>query len=178
MLFFAAAEAETESSLLGSLGVDVRLLIVQAVAFLVLLWVLSKFVYPVLASMLEKREATIREGIEAAQDAEKKADEAKAEVAEVLENARKQASKIMASAKNEAASVLEAANTTATERTERMIAKANNDIEKQVESARQSLRDETVSLVALATEKVVGATVTEKIDQKVIASALKDAEGK
>lgn len=178
MLFFATTEVEAEPSLLGSLGVDVRLLIVQAAAFLVLLWVLSKFVYPVLASMLEKREATIREGIEAAQDAEKKADEAKAEVAEVLENARKQASKIMTSAKNEAASVLEAANTTATERTERMIAKANNDIEKQVESARQSLRNETISLVALATEKVVGATVTEKVDQKVIASALKDAEGK
>lgn len=178
MLFFAVAEAEAESGLIESLGIDVRLLIVQAAAFLVLLWVLSKFVYPVLASMLEKREAAIREGIEAARDAEQKADEAKAEVADVLENARRQASKIMASAKNEAASVLDAANTTATERTERMITKATGDIEKQVESARQSLRDETLSLVALATEKVVGATVTEKVDQKVIASALKDAEGK
>lgn len=177
-IFFASAEAAAgeKSDLLTSLGVDVRLLVVQMIAFLILLWVLTKFVYPVLSGMLEKREATIREGIEAAQDAEKKADEAKAEVAATLENARKQATKIMASAKNEAASVLEAASVTANERTERMIAKANNDIERQVESARKALRDETVGLVALATEKVVGATVTEKVDHKVIENALKNVK--
>ena len=118
MLFFAATEAAGEKGdLLGSLGIDVRLLIVQAIAFLILLWVLTKFVYPVLSGMLEKREATIREGVEAAQHAEQKATEANAEVEALLSNARKQAKAVIASAKEEAASIAETANDDAAKQT-------------------------------------------------------------
>lgn len=171
--------AETEAAKPGifeSLGVDWQLLIIQTVAFLVLLWVLTKFVYPALSSMLDKREATIQEGIKAAEEAEQKADASKAEIDKMLGEARKRASEITASAKNEAASVIEAADAAAAERTERMIAKANSEIEKEVTAARKQLRDETVSLVALATEKVIGTVVTDDVDKKVIASALKDAK--
>lgn len=177
MLLFAATEASGgNGGLLGSLGIDVRLLIVQSIAFLVLLWVLSKFVYPVLASMLDKREATIREGINAAQEAEQKADEAKAEMERLLDDARKQAGQIMSSAKSEAASVIEAADTAAVERAERIVADAQAQIEKDIQAAQKALHDETISLVALATEKVIGKAVTPEIDKKVIASAIKDVQ--
>lgn len=176
MLFFAATEATGgEPGLLGSLGIDVKLLVIQIIAFLLLLWVLTKFVYPVLASMLDKREATIREGMKAAQEAEQKATSANAEIEALLSNARKQASAVVASAKDEAASIVEAANDSATKQTERMLERANAEIEKEVEAAKKALRDETIDLVALATEKVVDGAMTGTIDKKVIASALKDA---
>ena len=178
MLFFAATEASGEASgdLLGSLGIDVQLLIVQAIAFLLLLWVLTKFVYPVLSGMLEKREATIREGIEAAEKAEKNAAQANEKVDKLLSDARKQAGDVVASAKEEAALIVEAANANATKQTEKMLERANAEIEKDVDTARKALRNETINLVALATEKVVGGAMTEKIDTKVVAAALKDAE--
>lgn len=177
MLFFASTEAAGEKGdLLSSLGIDVRLLIIQALAFLVLLWVLTKFIYPVLSGMLEKREATIREGIEAAQHAEQKATEANAEVEKLLSKARKQASEVVASAKGEATSIVEAANESATKQTERMLQRANAEIEKEVDTAKKALRSETIDLVAFATEKVIGGAMTDSIDKKVIASALKDAE--
>ena len=172
----AAAHGEEKADLLSSLGIDVRLLIVQTLAFLILLWVLTKFVYPVLSAMLDKREATIREGIEAAEKAEKNATEANAEVEKLLAKARKEAGAVIASAKDEAASIVETANENATKQTERMVARATADIEKEVESARGALRSETIGLVALATEKVVGGMVTDAVDKKVIAKALKDAE--
>lgn len=171
----AAVEA-AKPGIAESLGIDWRLLIVQGIAFLILLWVLSKFVYPVLSAALEKREVTIREGLRAAQEAEKKADSAKAEVDKLLEEARKQAGELLASAKNEASSVISAANDSASERTERMIADAHAQIEQDVASAKKALRDETINLVALATEKVIGKTMTPEIDKKVIAMAIKDAE--
>lgn len=174
MLFFAATEATGEGDLFSSLGIDVRLLVVQIVAFLIFLWALNKFVYPVISSMLEKREATIREGIEAAAKAEKNATEANAVAEELLSKARKQASALIASAKDEAAAITEDANESATKQTERMISKANAEIEREVEAAKKALRDETIGLVALATEKVVGDAMTDTIDKKVIASALKD----
>ncbi len=175
MLIFATTEVTGEKGdLLGSLGIDVRLLVVQAIAFLVLLWVLTKFVYPVLSGMLEKREATIREGVEAAEKAEKKATEANAEVEKLLADARKQAGAVIASAKDEAASIVETATDSASKQTEQMLKRANAEIEKDVDAARKALRDETISLVALATEKVVGGVVTDAVDKKVITSALKD----
>ncbi len=177
MLFFAATETTGEKAdLLTSLGVDVRLLVVQAIAFLILLWVLTKFVYPVLSGMLEKREATIREGIEASEKAEQNAAKANAEVEELLSKARKQAGEVISSAKEEAGSIIESANESATKQTERMLQRANAEIEKEVDTARKALRDETIGLVSLATEKVVGGAMTESIDKKVIASALKDAQ--
>ena len=171
----AATEAATPG-IAESLGIDWRLLIVQSIAFLILLGVLSKFVYPVLSSMLDKREATIREGIKAAQEAEHKADAAKAEVDEMLEHARKQARELLATAKSEAESVVETASVSAAERTDRMIAEAHAQIEQDVASAQKALRDETLNLVALATEKVIGKTVTPDVDKKVIASAIKEVE--
>lgn len=176
MLFFAATEAAGDSDLFTSLGIDVRLLVVQSIAFLIFLWALSKFVYPALSSMLDKREATIREGMEAAQQAEQKATEANAEVEALLGNARKQAAAVIASAKDEASSIIETANESATKQTERMVAKATAEIEKEVETAKKSLRDETISLVALATEKVVGDAMTDTIDEKVIAKAIKEVK--
>lgn len=176
MLFFAATEASGDSDLFSSLGIDVRLLVVQAIAFLILLWVLTKFVYPVLSSMLDKREATIREGIEAAQKAEERAAETNAEVEKLLSDARKQAAGVIASAKDEAATIVEAANENAAQQTERMVAKATADIEREVEVARKALRDETIGLVSLATEKVVGDVMTDSIDKKVIASALEEVK--
>ena len=178
MLFFAATEASGEKAdLLTSLGVDVRLLVIQAIAFLVLLWVLTKFVYPVLTGMLEKREATIREGIEAAQQAEQRATEANADIEALLSNARKQASAVIASAKDEAAAIAETANADATKQTERMLKKATDEIEREIENARQALRDETIDLVSLATEKVVGGAMTDSIDKKVIDQALSGLKG-
>lgn len=177
MLLFATTEAAGEKGdLLSSLGVDLRLLVIQAVAFLVLLWVLGKFVYPVLSGMLEKREATIREGLKAAEKAEQKAVEANAEVEELLSDARKQAKEVIALAKEEAAAIVETAHENAATQTERMLKKAGDEIEKEITSARKALRDETINLVALATEKVVAGAMTEKIDQKVIDLALKDSK--
>ena len=177
ILFFAATEATGEKGdILGSLGIDVRLLVIQAIAFLVLLWVLTKFVYPVLSGMLEKREATIREGIEAAENAEKNAAEANAEVEALLSNARKQAKTVIATAKDEAATIAETANADAAKQTERMLKKASDEIEREIENARKALRDETIGLVSLATEKVVGNVVTGDIDKKVIARAIEEAK--
>ena len=55
---FASAEAHAaeKADLFSSLGIDWKLLILQTVAFLILLVILRKWVYPPLAAMLDKRE--------------------------------------------------------------------------------------------------------------------------
>ena len=165
------ANASAEGASKGffeALGIDWTLLVIQTIAFLVLLWFLAKFVYPPLSRMLEKREADIEAGVKAAHEAEKKADAANEETAKLLKQARKDAAAIVATAKEEAAAVVSAAD--------RLIEDAEQEISKSVEAARKTLHNETIELVAQATEKVVGKAVDAKVDDAMIKNAIKEAK--
>lgn len=173
------AAAETEAAGGGffeALGIDWTLLIIQTLAFLVLLWFLAKFVYPPLTRMLEKRDADLEAGIKAAAEAEKKAADAKAEIAEMMKKARKEAGDIVTTAKEEAAAAVEAADAKSKARAERIVADAHVQIEKDIVAAKKALHNETLELVALATEKVVGKAATAKVDEAIIADAVKEAK--
>ncbi len=172
----ASAEGATEGGFFEALGIDWTLLAIQTVAFLVLLWFLAKFVYPPLTRMMEKRDADIEAGAKAAASAEKKADEAKAEVAKLMKQARLDASEIVTTAKEEATAALEKADAKSKDRAERIVADAHAQIEKDVEAAKKALHNETLELVALATEKVVGKTISAKIDDAVMVAAVKEAK--
>lgn len=170
------ATAAENKGFFEALGIDWQLLVLQTIAFLVLLWFLSKFVYPPLSRAIEKREADIEASVKAANDAEKKADEAKEAVEKLLKQARGEASEIVTTAKEEATAAIEAAESKAKVRGERLVADAHDQIEKDVIAAKKSLHNETLELVALATEKVIGKTVTSKVDEAVISAAVKEAK--
>lgn len=171
----ASAEA-TNSGIFEVLGIDWTLLAIQTLAFLVLLWFLAKFVYPPLTRSLEKRDADIEAGVKAAAEAEKKAADTKAEIAKLLKKARQEASEIVTTAKEEATASVEAADAKSKARAERIVADAHVQIEKDIVAAKKALHNETLNLVALATEKVVGKAVSDKVDDTVIAAAIKEAK--
>ncbi|AKM79909.1 TPA: ATP synthase F0 subunit B [Candidatus Saccharibacteria bacterium] len=172
---FASTEAgASDGGIFGALGIDLTMLIVQGIAFLILVWVLGKFVYPVFLKSVDERQAKIEEGSKAAAAAEKKASEAQEEVAKLLSEARKEAGFIVATAKEEANAAVEAADAKAKARAEKIVANATETIEKEVIAAKKALHNETIDLVAQATEKVLGHVVTDKVDEKVIAAAIKE----
>ncbi len=172
----STATATTKPDLLTSIGVDWKFLILQTIAFLILLWFLKKYIYPPLIKMLDKRDEMIEESVKAAHDAEKNATEAEAKTAKLMKDARKQADEMLSSAKTEAIQIVEAADKKSRERAEQIVADAEAEIGRSVNAARKSLRAETVSLVAEATEKVVRSTVDFRLDKKVVESAIKEVE--
>ena len=58
---FANSGASEKAGLFDSLGIDWALLAFQTVAFLILLFVLHKFVYPPMMEMLVKREKDLKQ---------------------------------------------------------------------------------------------------------------------
>ena len=58
--------ATDNSDLFGSLGINWTLLGLQTLAFLLLLFILKKFVYPPLLAMLDKRDEAVRASADAA----------------------------------------------------------------------------------------------------------------
>lgn len=176
LMSIAAAEAGQNGGLLGSLGIDWQLLIIQTIAFLILLLILGKYVYPPLNRMLEKREADIEASLRGVKEAETRIDKTKEDVAKILHDARKEAAELVGTAREESKTTIEAAEGKARDQAERIVADAKVQIAKEVATAKQELHDQTVELVARAAGKMLGRVVTPDIDKKLISSILKESK--
>lgn len=171
-----AETAEAKGDIFTALGIDWRLLILQIVAFIILVWLLGKFVYPLLMKSVDQRQADIEAAAKAAKEAQANANETQEETARLLEEARKQASDIVATAKLEATEFTNNTQEKARETAEKIVADAHDQLQKDVEAAKRELHDQTLELVALTTEKVVGKTNTKKADEALIAELLKESK--
>ena len=174
-VFASSASSSSEGDILSALGIDWMLLAIQLVAFLVLVWILGKFVYPVFVRIIDERQEKIEASVKAAEAAEQKAESAQDEVAKLLKEARKEAKEIVTTAKDEATAMVASSDAKAKQRAEKIVADAHDKIEKDVIAARKALHNDTIDLVALATEKVIGNVTDAKLDKKVIESAVKEA---
>lgn len=173
---FASAEPSTDGGVLGALGIDWTLLILQIVAFLVLVWLLGKFVYPVFMRIIDEREKKIEASVKAAEAAEKSAAAAQSDVEALLKEARKEAREIVTTAKDEATAMIDASDAKAKARAEKIVKEAHEQLEKDIVAARKTLHNDTIDLVALATEKIVGNVADAKLDKRMIETAVKEAK--
>ena len=171
------ASADTDKSdLFSSLGIHWSQLGLQLLAFLILLAILRKWVYPPLVSMLDKREEELRRSAEAAKDAKIEAESAEKRTAQLMKEARREAAGIVATAKTEASSLVEGAESKARSKADAILAAAKEEITKEVSAARDALHNDMVDLVSIATEKVVGAHVSADIDKKVVKQAIEESK--
>ena len=170
------AVAPASGNIFDALGIDWKMLLFQILGFVVLVWLLGKFVYPILIKAVDSRQDAIEAGSKAAAEAEKQAAAAKIAVDKLMKQARKDAGEIVSTAKEEAIAAIEAADAKTKVRAERIVADAHDQINKDIVAAKKALHNETLDLVTLATEKIVGKTMTAKMDESIIAAAVKEAK--
>lgn len=175
MAQFASTET-VPSGPIATLGIDGTLLLFQLIAFGLLVFALSKWVFPVFIRTIDKRQAMIEESTRAAVDAEKHAAKTQAEIDKLLSKARGEAREIVATAKEESAGMIADAEAKSKQQAEHILSAAQESIAKEVFAAKKELHNQTIELVAQATEKVVGGAMSAPVDKKIIASALKDAK--
>lgn len=176
LLTFATTEgaSDTKSDLFSSLGIDWQLLILQIIAFLVLLAILKKLVYPSLVAMLDKHDDSIRASADAAISAERHAAKAEEETAKLLDEAKQEANDIVTTAREEADQLISEAHKKAENQSETMIKTAKSEIEKEILEAKKALRNETLDLVVLASSKVLGEKIDTEKDQVLITKAIEE----
>ncbi|RWZ79119.1 MAG: ATP synthase F0 subunit B [Candidatus Chaera renei] len=171
-----AAEAAQRPGLLGALGIDWRLLLLQGAAFLLLVWFLGRFVYPVLIKAIDERQKSLESASAAAAAAEAQAARAEAAADKTLQEARRQAEDIIQTAHHEALAMQEAAEAKAKKRAEFIARQTGEQLEQTVLAARRHLLGEVRQLVAEATEKLVGQKMNSTADRRLIEQALKQSE--
>ncbi len=152
----------------AKLGIDWRLLIAQIINFGILLFILHRFAYKPMLSMLEKRESMI----------EKSVNDAKA-IDEKLKTCEERVQEIGATARKDAASILEVAEKNAEQRRVQALEKTKEEVRGIVEQTRAMLaqektqmlgevRQEVARLVVLATERVLSDVATQKISDDLV----------
>lgn len=164
------------SNIFTSLGIDWQNLILQAVAFLVLVFVLGKWVYPWLMKSVDERQADIEAAAKATVEAQKIVETNKEAVAELLLEARKEANEIISTAKLESAEMISSSEKKAQKVAERIAKDAHEQLDKDVVNARKVLYNDTLELVGLATEKIIAKKLDKKADSELIESVVKAAK--
>ena len=171
---FAAVAEKPKESILTGLGIDFTLLILQGIAFLLMVFVLAKWVYPVFMRIIDEREAKIEESTKAADEAKAAAEKAEESVEAELKKARKAAAEIVATAKAEATAAIEKAEKNAKTRSERIVADAHESIDKEVLKARQTLKNDTLELVKQAAGIATGHVADSKLDGALLKKSLEE----
>lgn len=172
----SSSEQPEKTDILTGLGIDWTLLVLQLIAFLILVWLLAKFVYPVFLRIIDERQAKIDESVKAAQDAEKKAEAAETAVEDALKVARKEAADVVATAKAEAVQMVEKAEKSAKTKAERIVAEAHEDIQKEVANAKKSLEKDTLRLVKEAASLATAGVADGKFDETLIKKSVEGAK--
>lgn len=170
---FAETAPSTDGGIVSVLGINWMTLILQLVAFLVLVFVLGKFVFPWLLKSVDERQEKIEASTKALAEVQSNAADTEKRIAKLLTEARAEASDIVSTAKAEYASTLAAAEAKSKKRAEQIVADAKLQIDKDIIAAKKALHNEMLDLVTLATEKIVGKAVSGDIDNKLIVDAIK-----
>lgn len=172
MHIFVATTNSESPSLLSALGIDWKLLVVQGVAFLVLVWILAKFVYPALIKSIDDRRMAIEAGLKEAKESHEALEKAEAKIEKLLADARKEADEIVARSHQEASTMIADAEKGAKTRAERIVEDARNQLDADVVKARETLKKDAAQLVAQATEHIIGEKLDAKKDAALIERAL------
>lgn len=127
----------------------------QAIAMLVFVLFVMKFVWPPIMEMIEERQTQITDGLAAADKGNRALEEAEVEKRAVLDEARGQAREIIDHANTRAGSIVDEARTEATSEKDRIVASAQAEVEQDTNRAREELRGQVGSLAVLGAQKII-----------------------
>jgi F-type H+-transporting ATPase subunit b len=121
-------------------------LIIQGLAFFLVVLVVMRFGWPYIIGAIEQRRKKIAEGLAAGSKAQKDLDEARVKSQEIVREARDKASKIVEQAAARAAEIIEEAKQTAIAEGQRLVAQAREEIALDTARARLALAKQVAGL--------------------------------
>jgi F-type H+-transporting ATPase subunit b len=136
-------------------------LIVGTIAFLLLLWALKKFAFPMFEKTFEERTAAIEGGIQKAEKAQAEASAALEQYQAQLADARGEASTIRSEAQAERARIVEDARSEATAAADQVTARAAAQVEADRASAQTELSREVGRIALDLAERIVGESLAD-----------------
>ena len=147
-------------------------LIIQGIAFFVVVLVVMKFLWPPFIGIIEERNKKIAEGLAAGSRAQKDLDDAKVKAQEMIREARDKAAQIVDQASKRSAEIIEEAKQTAIAEGQRILSQAHEEIALDTTRARVALAKQVAGLAVLGASHLL----EREIDAKTHAQLLDKLE--
>ncbi len=152
------------------MDINIGTLVGQTVAMIVFVWFCMKYIWPPILNAIEERQATIAEGLSAAERGQQKLEQAQAEAEDIIADARKQATGILDQAHARANEIVAEGKSDGVRERERQLSAAKAEIEQETNRAREELRGQVSAIAIASAEKI--------LSREIDASAHDDILGK
>ena len=155
---------------------NTSLLFWELVTFLILIFLLIRYVYPPIRDQIRQRQSEIERAIDEAQKTRSEARELLAEYRRQIDEARGEARRILDEARKQGESQRERTKKEAREEGERIIQRAREEIEHERDAALREVRREVADMVVVASERVIGRELDRDEHERLISEALDNLE--
>lgn len=142
--------------------------VVELVAFLIVLFVLGRYVLPRLNQMMTDRQQAIRQALADAEEARERKAEAETERGRVIREAQQQARSIVEEANKQAEQLRAERRQQAEQEYERIVGSAYADIEAQARRAQEDLRRQAADLAVTVAERILGEGIDRTAQESLI----------
>lgn len=142
--------------------------------FIVLIVILTYFLYRPVSAMLEERTRRIQESLDAAERARADVAQADREREELLVSTRREIQEMMATAQQVAERIQSEARTTAQQEANRIVETARQEAEAERAQAMAELRREVASLAVMAAERVISRSLDDQAHRQLVEQFLNE----
>ena len=156
---------------------DPGLFIWTILTFLILFFVLSKFAWKPLLTLLESRENTIKSSLEDAEKAKQELERLNTESEAIISEARSEAQSIRVEAKSAAEKIKADIMAQAGEDAKKLQDETAKQIQVEKDKAIGEIRQEVVGLTITVAEKVIRKNLSKEDNQDLIEDSLKKLKG-
>ncbi|MBE3599454.1 MAG: F0F1 ATP synthase subunit B [Limnochordaceae bacterium] len=163
-MFLAAAEGAAQTPL----QFNVVTFLAQVINVLIVLYLLTRFLFKPLGEVLQKREAEVSESLDGARQARAEAEKLRDEMRASLEEARRRAQQELQRALEAAEQERQRRLKLAEEETRRMLEQARAEIRMEREQAVAAIRDEAAALAVDAAQHLLRRNISDD-DQRRLA---------
>jgi len=153
---------------LSALGVNIKIVIIQALGFLILLWLMKKFLFGRIQGIMQKRREEVVEGYERNERARQELEELKNNYEARLANIESEATQKMEQAVKEAQKLAQEILTTTRQEADEIRERAVYDFNQEKKKALTEIRDEVVNLSMELTTKMIQKSMDKKTAEKLV----------
>lgn len=158
------------------LGIEPMLLLAQIINFGIIFFVLKKFLYKPVLTMLEKRKKETEETIERAKRMEHEEGKMKEKQEKLVADAKKEARIILEEAKKQAEEQKRMTLAEAHTEVQSILAKGKTQAAAYQKTVESDVRKQAVELASLMVQKLLPEILSDQDHKKLIASQLKELE--
>lgn len=140
----------------------------QMITFIVFVWFIKAYLWEPLTQAMENRTKKIADGLAAAEQGQKKIEQATIEFSTRIDEAKSKASSIITDAESKSKNIVEEARVNAREEAQKIAKTSAQQLEQEANAAREKLKDDIVELSLLCAEKVIKKEVNKETHAQII----------